>query len=174
MPRASAQLQFPFPQTEQELKTMAQFSDILDKPATEIDRPKPLPVGSYVWSIIGMPRFDKSKEKQTPFYEFQVKPVSALDDVDEEALKEWATKSDGTMRQLSDYTTRLTFYITEDSLYRLQEFIEHCGIDGEDKTTRQCIDETPNCQFVGNIVHTASKDGSTVYANIGKTAPVEE
>ena len=52
---------------------MANFEDILDKPATEIDRPKPLPIGEYVWTIQGLPRYDKSKEKQTPFYEFTCK-----------------------------------------------------------------------------------------------------
>jgi hypothetical protein len=151
-----------------------QISDILDKPSTQIDKPKPLPVGTYQWLIIGMPRKDKSKEKQTDFYEFTCKPLSAFDDVDEEALAEWATKSDGTMRELKDYTTKLTFYVTPDSLYRLQEFLDHCGVADEEKTTRQCIDDTPNCQFVGSIIHKASPDGTTVYANIGKTAPVEE
>jgi hypothetical protein len=153
---------------------MTTFEDILSKPATQIDRPKPLPVGSYVWSIQGLPRFDKSKEKQTPFYEFQVKCVSALDDVDEEALKDWATKSDGSMRKLTEVTQKITFYITEDSLYRLQSFLVHCGAANDGETTAQAIDNSPNCQFVGAIVHTASKDGSSVYANIGKTAPVED
>lgn len=150
-----------------------QFSDILDKPATEIDRPKPLPIGTYTWMVQGLPRFDKSKEKQTPFYEFLVKCTGALDDVDDEALNDWAKKADGTMRALTEFTQKLTFYITEGSLYRLQEFIQHLGIDGDGKTTRQCIDETPNCEFVGNITHTASKDGTSVFANIGRTAPVE-
>lgn len=153
---------------------MAQFTDILDKPATEIDRPKPLPVGTYQWIIQGLPRYDKSKEKQTPFYEFTCKCTGALDDVDDDALNEWAQKADGTSRALTDFTTRLTFYITEDSLYRLQEFLEHCGIDGDGKTTRQCIDETPNCEFVGSIIHKPSQDGQSVFANIGKTAPVGE
>jgi len=151
-----------------------QISDILDKPSTQIDKPKPLPVGTYLWSVQGLPKHDKSKEKQTPYVEFNVKCLSAYDDVDEEALAEWATKSDGTMRALQDYSTRLTYYITPDSLYRLQEFLDHCGVADDEKSTRQCIDDTPNCQFVANIVHTASKDGTTVYANIGKTAPVEE
>lgn len=153
---------------------MAQFSDILDKPATEIDRPKPLPIGTYVWMVNGLPKYDKSKEKQTPYYEFEIKCMSALDDVDEEALQEWATKADGTSRALNDFVTRLTFYITPDSVYRLQDFLGHLGIDGDGKSIRQCIDETPNCQFVANIVHNPSKDGSSIYANIGKTAPVEE
>jgi hypothetical protein len=152
---------------------MAQFTDILDKPATEIDRPKPLPVGTYTWQIQGLPRYDKSREKQTPFYEFTCKCIGAGEDVNEDDLNEWAQKADGTMRSLTDYTSKITFYITPDSLYRLQEFLQHCGIDGEGKTTRQCIDDAPNCQFIGAITHSASKDGESVYANISKTAPVE-
>lgn len=150
-----------------------QFSDILDKPADQIDRPKPLPVGTYSWMVQGLPRFDKSKEKQTPYYEFLLKCTGALDDVNEEDLQEWAKKADGTMRNLTEFTQKLTFYITEDSVYRLQEFIQHLGIDGDGKSTRQAIDETPNCECVANIVHVASKDGTSVYANIGKTGPVE-
>lgn len=152
---------------------MANFADILDKPATEIDRPKPLPVGTYTWAIQGLPRHDKSKEKQTPFVEFTCKCTGAGEDVDEEALNEWAAKSDGTMRALTDFSTKLTYYITPDSVYRLQEFLQHLGLDGEGKSTRQLLDETPNCQFTGTIKHTASKDGESIFANIDKIAPVE-
>lgn len=151
-----------------------QIADILDKPATQIDRPKPLPVGTYLWMVVGMPRHDKSKEKQTPYVEFTVKCMSAFDDVDEEGLAEWAIKSDGTSRALTDFTQKLTFYTTADAVYRLQDFIDHCGCAEEGKSTRQCLDDMPNAQFVGSIVHSASKDGTTVYANIGKTAPVDE
>ena len=150
------------------------FEDILNKPAAEIDRPKPLPIGSYTWTVVGLPRFDKSKEKQTPFYEFNVKCSGALDDVDEDALANWARRADGSNRQLSDFATRLTFYITEESVYRLQDFLEHCGIDLEGKSIAQAIEDTPNSQFVGAITHSPSRDGTTVYANIGKTAPVED
>ena len=150
------------------------FSDILDKPATEIDRPKPLPVGEYVWTVQGLPRFDKSRDKQTPFAEFQVKCASALESVDDEALKEWATKADGTMRALTDFTSKITFYLTEDAKYRLQEFLVVLGAAEDGMTIGQAIDASPNCQFVGSIVHTPSKDGTSIYANIGKTAPVEE
>ena len=31
------------------------FEDILNKPAAEIDRLKPLPIGSYIWTVIGLP-----------------------------------------------------------------------------------------------------------------------
>lgn len=152
-----------------------QISDILDKPATQIDRPKPLPVGTYTWMVVGMPRHDKDKTgNMYEYVEFVVKCLSAFDDVDEEALAEWATKADGTSRELKDFTLKMKFYKTVDSLYRLQEFITHCGCADENKSVRQCLDDMPNAQFVGAIVHSASKDGTTVYANIGKTGPVEE
>jgi hypothetical protein len=151
-----------------------QISDILDKPSTSVDRPKPLPVGEYAWIVVGMPRHDKSKEKQTPFVEFRVRCISALESVDEEALNEWAAKSDGTMRALNEFETRLTFYTTPDSLYRLQDFLDHLGVADDEKTTRQCLDDTPNCQFIGSITHSASRDGESIYANIGKTAPMED
>ena len=162
------------------MTTAKDFESILDKPATEIDKPKPLPVGEYAWTIQGLPRYDKSKEKQTPFYEFTCKCNGALESVDEEALNEWAAKADGTMRQLTDVTRRLTFYITEDSVYRLQEFLAHCKATeaavealGQDVTTRQTIDYVANCQFVGSITHQASNDGTRIYDNIDKTAPIE-
>jgi len=152
-----------------------QFSDILDKPATEIDKPKPLPTGTYSWMIQGLPRHDKDKTgNMYEFVEFTCKCTGAADDVDEEALKDWATKSDGTMRNLLEYTARLKFYKTADSVHRLQTFLlDHCMLNGDDKSVRQLIDDSPNAEFLGAITHSASKDGTSVYANIGKTAPME-
>lgn len=156
-----------------ESNQMTNFADILDKPADQIDRPKPLPIGSYLWTVVGLPRADKSRDKQTPFYEFTLKCMQPLDDVDEEALAEWAARADGSNRALTDFTTKLTYYVTEDSIYRLQDFLEHCGIDLDGKSIRQAIDETPNAQVGASIVHNPSKDGQSIYANIGKTFPAE-
>ena len=62
------------------------FSNILDKPATDVERPRPLPVGTYLTVIQGLPRYDKSSKKQTDFVEFTHQIVSALDDVDPDEL----------------------------------------------------------------------------------------
>src|SRR4051812_25646574 len=99
---------------------MAQsFGAILDRAPTEVDRPKPLPQGSYTCIVKGTPRFDKSSKKQTEFVEFTLAVQAAGEDVDEDSLKEWMTKSDGTARRLQDATIRATYYITEDALWRL-------------------------------------------------------
>ena len=141
------------------------FGAILDKPTAEVNRPPAFPQGSYVAVVQGLPKFDKSSKKQTEYVEFEMKPLQALDDVDEEALKAFGP--------LGESTLRLTFYLTEKSAYRLKEFIINDLQIEEQETLRPMIDETPGQQCVIHVKHTASDDGKGVYANISSTAPVE-
>lgn len=140
------------------------FGSILDKPISEIKEPVPMPTGSYVFVVHGLPRYDKSSKKQTEFVEFTCNYVDALDDVDPDALKEaggFAGKS-----------IKNTFYLTEESVYRLKEFLAHLGIDEAD-SLRPMIEEATGRQFIGQVRHEPSQDGSRIFARIGSTAPVE-
>jgi hypothetical protein len=148
------------------MATAPNFASLLDKPSSEIERPKPLPQGHYVCVVKGLPVFDKSSKKQTEYVEFALQPIEAQDDVDEDDLK--------AMGGFADKTIRATYYITEKSLYRLKEFLTHCGIEEDDKVSlRERIEASPNCQVLVGLVHEASNDGSAVYANVGSTAAVE-
>lgn len=141
------------------------FGAILDKPSNEIERPKPLPVGSYLCVIAGLPKMDKSTKKQTEYVEFTANILQALDDVDKEELD--------AVGGIQGKQVTLTFYLTEKSAYRLKEFmIEDLQIDEMD-TLRPMLDQTQGRQFVANIVHEPSNDGKTVFSNVGSTAPVE-
>lgn len=141
--------------------TRPNFGSLLDTNADAIERPKPMPEGSYLWVVQGLPRYDKSSKKQTEFAEFTLKCVAAGDDVDAESL--------AAMGGIEDKTQRATFYLTEKSLYRLKEFLQHCGIEVEGRPLRESIEEAPNCQVGAYIRHEASDDGETIYANLGKT-----
>lgn len=144
---------------------MTQFSSTLDEEPTEVVRPKPLPTGSYVF-VVGPPRYDKSTKKGTEFTEFTLRAIAALDDVDQEDLNE--------MGGFDGKTVRATFYHTDDAIYRLDEFHEHCGIDLTQKASRRVRnDECVNAQVIGVIRHKASQDGSAIYAELARTAPVE-
>jgi uncharacterized iron-regulated membrane protein len=141
------------------------FSSILDRKGTDIKRPPPMPVGTYVWVVKGLPRFDKSSKKQTDFVEFNVVALQALDDVDPGDLE--------AMGGVVDKTTTITFYLTEKSAYRLTEFMhDDLGID-DDQETRAMIDQTPGKQFLGHVKHVPSSDGKGVYWEIDQTAPLE-
>lgn len=150
--------------------TAPSFGSILERAPTEVERPKPLPQGSYITTIVGQPRYDKSSKKQTEFVEFTHKFVSADDDVDADELKVYL----GDDKKLSDVTLKNTYYLTEGSVYRLDEFHEHCGIELDPKVSRRERNEqTPGAQIGVYIAHEPSQDGSTFFARINKTFVVE-
>lgn len=142
------------------------FSAILDRPAQDIKRPPPMPTGTYIWVVKGLPEFGKSSKKQTDQVQFTVVALQALDDVDQEQLAE--------VGGCVDKSTTITFYITEKSAYRLTEFLrDDLMIDEEGKSTRHMIDESPGKQFLGHVKHTPSADGKGIRWEIDQTAPLE-
>lgn len=151
------------------------FAPILDRAPTDVEPPKVMPIGSYSWIIRGMPRFDKSTQKKTDFVEFTVVPQAPLEDVDAEALDAALTKKNGEKIALESKSQRLTFYLTEDAIYRLKDFLKHCGfdVDDEEQSLRQMLNETPNRTFGGYISHKPSEDGERMYANITRTFALE-
>lgn len=144
------------------------FSAILDKPVTEVVRPKPIPVGTYTCIVDGVPKFDKTKnENATDTVEFTLKPVSAGPDVDQTGLQEALNG-----KTLSDIKLRANFFITEAAVYRLDSFLfEHLGIDFG-TSRKEAISQAPGRQVLATVIHAASKDGQAIYANIGGTARV--
>jgi hypothetical protein len=109
-------------------------------------------------------------QKQTPFVEWQCKCQGAQDDVDQDALNESLGG-----KSLSDITRRLTFYITEDSVYRLQEFLfKHLQVAevGSGVSLREAIAMAAGHSFLGTIRHQPSPDGTRVYDNISTTAAI--
>jgi len=152
------------------------FTSILDRPSNTIEKPKPLPVGTYLWMTVGQPKEDKSAKKGTPYVEFLCKCLQAGEDVDAQALQEALTnKNTGDVKPLTEVQLKLTFYLTEASAWRLTEFLDHLvGEDSQDQSPRQRISASPGRQFLGNIIHEQSDDGKSIFAKIGQTAPVEQ
>lgn len=140
------------------------FADILDRAPSDIERPKPLPTGTYHCIVVGLPEMGKSAKKQTPYAKFTLRPTAAGDDVDTGELE--------AMGGLGNKTIPATYYLTEDSLFRLKDFLEHCGIT-EGSTLAEMIDQSPNREVMAFIRHVPSQDGQSVYAELGRTAPVE-
>jgi hypothetical protein len=151
------------------------FADILDRAPSEIEKPKPLPVGTYSTVLQGQPRQDKSSKKQTPFVEFQHKFMAPGDDVDSDALKDALTMADGTVKKLQDITMRNTFYLTENSAWRLKDFLQDCGfdIDDDEQSLREMIESSAGRQVNVYVKHTPSQDGKSTFAEIGSTAAAE-
>jgi hypothetical protein len=153
---------------------MSTFQDILNRPSSEIERPKPLPPGTYLFLVEGQPRFDKSSKKQTDFVEFTCRILQPGDDVDKAALAE-VPGGTAIGKQM-----KLTFYLTEDAIFRLVNkdgtgFLNHLGID-LGPPLGQLISEAPGRQFFGSVKHRSVTNDQTgevsIFSEIGSTAKV--
>lgn len=153
------------------------FESVLDLPSSEVARPRPLPVGTYLCMVKGQFRQDKSPKKGTEFSEYTLQILEPSEDVDQDELKLALTKASGEMVPLRDRSVRVTYYHTEDALWRLKKFLKDLGIEEEDndgpRSIRQMMQEVPGRQVWAHIKHTPSEDGETMFANVDKTARVE-
>jgi len=152
------------------------FESILDMPAADVERPKPIPAGTYDAIVNGLYEEGVSSQKKTPFVQFAFLIQAADEDVDEDELDAYLTQKDGTVKSLQGVVLKnnsTKFYTTPDSMFRLTDFLDHCGIDQTDKTIRQCLSETPNCSVKITIGHVASQDGEQIFAELKKTMPAE-
>lgn len=141
------------------------FASILDEAPTEINRPKPIPSGTYI-CVVNKWETGESSKKKTPYVRFTLTPIAAEEDVSEDDL---ADAGDLEGKQL-----RTDFYLTPDSIYRLSEFHEHCGLDiSEELSHRMRNDAVVNSQVKVHVKHRASEDGSRIFAEVDRTAAVE-
>jgi hypothetical protein len=146
------------------------FTSVLDMNPNEIERPKPLPPGGYICIIKDRPVQDKSSQKETPYIEFALHPVEALDNVDEDWLNEALTRANGEKKKLADMVIRARFYDTQEAGYRLKKFLlDDCQLENSG-SIGQIIESAIGCQVIANIKH-RSVEGDT-FVDLKSTAPV--
>jgi len=142
---------------------MTNFADALNRKADEIERPKPLPIGSYLCTLPGPAEMKNIGKNNTPAAEYTVKVVSAQADVDADALQ--------TMGGCAGKTLRLTFFLTEDAVYRLKDFlVDTLGIETNGRSLGEMMPDAVNRMFIATIKHRPSEDGTQIYAEIKGTA----
>lgn len=144
----------------------AVFSSILDKQPADVKPPEALPTGSYLCVVKGMPRYDKSTKKGTPFIEYTLVIIQPMEDVDADALAEFG--------DCKGKVIKATYYDTEGAGYRLKEFYEHCGLDVENaESMRELVDQPNGCQVIAYMKQEPSDDGRRMFSKLSGTAPVE-
>jgi hypothetical protein len=145
--------------------TTPNFASILDEAPTEVSAPQPLPQGTYICTVAGV-TYDKTTKKGTDYAEFTLRPIAAEDDVDPDELEDAGG--------LEGKTIRATFYLTEDAIYRLDEFHTHCGLDLSDVASRRSRnDAVINSEVRAFVKHETSQDGSRIFARFNRSLPME-
>lgn len=137
------------------------FASILDEAPNEVTLPPTMPEGTYEFIVKGWGD-GRTSEKGNKSIDFTLQYLNAEDDVDVDELAE--------VGGCAGKQARLTFWITEDAVYRLDEFHEHCGLDlGEEMSRRMRNDAVMNCHVRGFVRQKPSKDGTRMFANIDRT-----
>lgn len=149
------------------------FESILDTPADKVERPKPLPAGTYAAIVKGMPEHGVSAQKRTPFVRFTYVLQDAFDDVDADELTAVLTNKDGEVGSISEKSIKDTYYTTPDSLFRLTDALEAMGIDLDQKTIRAALDETPNCSINVVVSHRTPEGSDQIFAEVKRIMKAE-
>lgn len=141
------------------------FSKILQKQATEIEKPKPLPIGTYICNNPKLPEFKGIGKNETPAAEFGLVVLAPMEDVDPSEL---ATYGD-----YKGKTIRHRMFLTEGTEFRTKEELKNAfGVDEEGKNLGQMFNETINKQVAVKIRHRPSDDGTEMFAEVESLAAV--
>ena len=141
------------------------FSKILQKQATEIEKPKPLPIGSYVAVNQKLPDFKGVGKNETPAAEFALVVLAPMDDVDPEHLAAYG--------DVKGKVARHRMFLTEGTEYRTkEELVNAFGIEEAGKNLGQMFNETINKQVIVKIRHRPNDDGTDIYAEVESLAAV--
>lgn len=124
------------------------FADILNRSTDTIEKPKPLPGGEYLL-IINKYSLGESQQKKTPYVRIEFSIGAPGADVDQSLLQGIDLSKKG---QKDD------FYLTEDSLYRVVEFMTRdLGINGTGRTLSQMLPEVVGKQVIASIKQVPSQ-----------------
>jgi len=150
---------------------MVDFSRLLKKPAGEARRPPPLPAADYYGVIKGYEVGDNNRNK-TPYVRLQV----ALTQWPDNLADEWTvTDPDGNAHQvtkadvdLSKRQMRKDFYLTDDALWRLDEFIRSCPVETQGRDYEEIIPELVGQPITVEVQQYLNQSTSEVGNQVGK------
>jgi hypothetical protein len=139
------------------------FSKILQKQSAEIEKPVPLPIGTYLCNNPALPSFVGIGKNETPCATFNLVVLQPSDDVDAAdlaAIPNWKGKG-----------IRHRMFLTEDSLFRTkEELVNAFALEEGDKSLGQLFNESVGKQVWVTIKHRPSDDGTTIYTEVEKLA----
>lgn len=141
---------------------MTNITDLLNKRADDVEKPKPLPPGHYLAIVSGPPKIDvkQVKGEERHIADLSLKILSAGEDVDQDHLAE--AGGIGNNRLM-----RFTFWLDEESLWKVKDTAITLGLEVEGQSIGQILQAFPNTRCTVKVVHTPARDGSgSVFANI--------
>lgn len=143
---------------------MVDMTSLLSRKADEIEPPKQIPPGPFLFRVKDV-KTDRKSSNDNPFIDFEVEAIQALDGVDSEALQGLELP----------YNMRHSYVVTEKSLFRVRDFCKNAlGIAIDGRELGEVLKDSPGHVFRGNVTHRMSnQDSSRFFAEISETFPAE-
>lgn len=138
---------------------------LLSADAGSVKRPVPFNDGTYYGAVKGF-QFVESDKKKTPGVEYEVELTHAAEGTDLTGYDE-----DGEVVTLNPAGKRYksTFWLTDNSLFMLKDFIKSCGIEVEGRSFQELIPQVIGQPVICSITKSPSKrEGGGFYNNLEK------
>ena len=146
---------------------MTDFSALLKRPAGESKKPPALPVGDFPGIIKSHELGDNNKNK-TPYVRFFVGLTGWPDEVDADDREQ-----DGKPIDLSKKQFRKDFYLSDDALWRLDEFIKAMGVDATGRDYEEVLPELTGLQCTVEVQQYMNQNTSEIGNQVGNLKPLE-
>jgi len=143
---------------------MVDFTKLLDKSADDIERPATLPQGSYLCTITSYKGVE-SGNKHTPGVEIEMQIVAPGEDVNAEDVAQ--------VKNLQERKLKTQFWLTEDSMFRLKDFLEKAGFETAGRTFSEMLAEIAGHNVIAIVTHRMGQDGETVFPEARKFMKAE-
>lgn len=150
---------------------MADFSNLLRKPAGQAKKPQALPAGDYPGIIKGFEVGDNNKNK-TPYVRFQLGVIGWADSVPEDERVHVDSEGKSILIDLAKRQLRRDFYLTEDALWRLDEMLRSIGIDPAGRSYEEILPETASAHVLIEVQQYMNQQNNEIGNQVGKVAGV--
>lgn len=134
------------------------FKELLKKPLDTVKRPPALPDGTY-YGVVKSYEFGESSNKKTPFVRFHFLAMYGGEDIEASLLEGI---------DLSKRDLKKDFYITEDALYRLKEFLAALGHEVDGHNIEDLLPLTPNARVMMAITQRRTEGKEDIYNDVGE------
>lgn len=123
------------------------FGAMLKKKIDDTKRPEAKPAGTYT-GVINSFKFGESAKKKTPYLQLIVNNIQPGADVDSSQLDAYRENFPGVLEK---WQVTYEFYLTDDALFMLKEFLTSMGINTSGRSYDETIPELRNLPVQLNV-----------------------
>lgn len=144
---------------------MPDFRELLKKPAGEAKKPEALPVAHYPGKIKNYELGDQNKNR-TPYVRVNLAITGWTDEVEIEDEMKAST-------DLSKRSLRRDFFLTDDALWRLDEFLAGMGVDIAGRSYEEALPEIVGADVLIEVQQYLNQSTNEIGNQVGALRPLE-